>query len=174
MVIPNPYEEIKDTPWWNKSEDSLHYAQYKVNNTLILIGARPDYSGTTYTEYKSIEGWINVSDRFVKHEKGTSTLFAPWNEAGQPSIEAIFSVLKTLDYWINELKLKKIYMHCDGGTHRAVSLFGFYLLAYHKEESYEINKNYVLIKREHWSNPLEYAETYIKENKVPYSDLYNI
>lgn len=94
-------------------------------------------------------------------------MFAPWNEGGQPQIETIFTILKTLDYWIREQKLNRVYVACDGGTHRAVTMFGFYLLAYHKEEAEAINNAHVLVGRPDWSNPLEYARGYIKENKIP-------
>lgn len=157
----------QDCVWWNKPEDRLHYASYQVQDTQVIIGARPDFYGTTESEYDSIKGWINVSDRFVAHRADKLNVFIPWNEGGQPQVETIFAALKTLDYWVNILKLPKIYLHCDGGTHRAVTLFGFYLLAYHPETAQQINESYKLVRRQNWSNPLSYADTYIKENKIP-------
>lgn len=172
MAIKDPYSEDSSSNnyfiWWKKATQGLHYAEYPVNHkTKVLVGVRPDAYGTTYDFYKSIDAWINVSDRFVRHEKGTQNMFAPWNEGGQPQIETIFSVLKTLDHLINEQNAEKIYISCDGGTHRAVSMFGFYLLAYETQRSKQINNNYRLINRENWSNPLEYAESYLHENKIP-------
>ena len=151
--------------WWQRPVQGLHFAEYQVNeDTVVMIGARPDFSGTTPEFFKSVNGWINVSDRIVRYPPNVSTFWFPWNEAGEPSLEVIFSCLKTLNYWINELKLPRIYLSCDGGTHRAVTLFGFYLLAYHKENAASINATYKLTQREHWSDPLEYAESYLKRN----------
>lgn len=176
MIIDNPYKELKldnnRNDWWNNSNQGLHYAEYIIDNSIVMIGNRPDFYGTTNDFYKSVDGWINVSDRFVRHEKNVNNLFLPWNEGGQPQIEIIFSFLKTLDYWINELKLKRIYISCDGGTHRAPSMFGFYLLSYEKLKAKEINNNYRLVNRDHWSNPLEYANTYLKQNNIPCFDLF--
>lgn len=172
MVIEDPYSQDpkrnNKTDWWTRSVQGLHYAEYKVNEkTRVLVGVRPDCYGTTPEFYKSIDAWINVSDRFVRHQKGIQNMFAPWNEGGQPQIETIFTVLKTLDHLINEQQVETIYIQCDGGTHRAVSMFGFYLMAYEKERAEEINNSYKLVGREHWSNPLEYAQGYIEEGKVP-------
>jgi hypothetical protein len=178
MSSPNPYRnpEAFTNPrydWWNGELQGLHYAEYQINpETVIMVGARPDCYGTTPAMYKSIEGWINVSDRFIRHDKNVTNSFMPWNEGGQPQIETIFAILKTLDYWINEQKLKRIYISCDGGTHRAVTMFGLYLLAYEKERADEINKNYKFGGgRDHWSNPLEYARSYISEGMVPALDV---
>lgn len=174
MSSPNSYRNPEAFTscrydWWNGPLQGLHYAEYKVNeDTTVMVGARPDIYGTTPEMYKSIEGWINVSDRFVRHDKNVTNVFTPWNESGQPQIETIFSVLKTLDYWINEQKLKRIYISCDGGTHRAVTMFGMYLLAYEKDLANEINNSYKFGGgRDHWSNPLEYANSYLNEGLVP-------
>lgn len=150
--------------WWNRPNHKLSYAEYTINPfTKILVGNRPNYDGTNESFYNSVDAWINVSDRYVRHRKGTVSVFLPWNEAGIPSYETLFSVLKTLHYYVSEQKLSKIYIHCDGGTHRAVSMLGFYLLAYHPDRAEEINNSKVLVDREVWSNPLEYARTYLKD-----------
>lgn len=162
-IFSNKENSKHDIEWWNKPTENLSYAQYQVGSTQVLVGNRPNYAGTTKEFYDSVDGWINVSDRFVRHNQGKLNMFIPWNEAGKPSYEAIFSVLKTLHYWIDEQKVSRVYIHCDGGTHRAVSMFGFYLLAYHAGKSEEINNSKILVKREHWSNPLLYAQTYLKD-----------
>ena len=156
----------KKRDWWNNNEDGLHYAEYKVNQSIIQVGGRPNCYGTTKEVYDSINGFINVSDRYVRHDKNKANIFIPWNEGGQPTVEAKWACLKTLHYWINEDKLEKIYIHCDGGTHRAVTMFGFYLIAYHKDQADDIQKKYTLKGRNTWSSPLEYAHSYIRENKV--------
>ena len=162
-----------DRKWFDQIDQSLTWAQYQVEDTQVIVGNRPDI-GTTKLFYESIDGWINVSDRQVRHPAQTLNVWNPWNEGGQPPIEVIFAVLKTLDYWIHDLRLPRIYIHCDGGTHRAVTLFGFYLLAYQKEKAQQINETKLLIGRipEHWSNPIEYAKDYVKENKIPQIDLF--
>lgn len=166
MVISDPFEQIKPS-WWSGEKQKLTWAQYRVGESTIYIGNRPDI-GTTNEFYKSVDGWINVSDRIVKHPVGTLNTWLPWNEAGTPSIETIYAVLTTLNYWVDELKLKNIYLHCDGGTHRAVSLFGFYLLAYHKDRAIEISQARLLVGRQedHWSDPLSYARTKIESRKI--------
>jgi protein-tyrosine phosphatase len=150
--------------WWEKDSQNLTYAVYQVTpETQVLVGNRPNFNGTTAEFVNEVEGWINVTDRLVRYPSHVRSFWFPWNEAGYPSVEAIYGVLKTLHYWVDELKLKKIYIHCDGGTHRAVSMFGFYLIAYHSSRQVEINNSRVLVNREHWSNPLEYAASYLSE-----------
>src|SRR5690606_20817558 len=121
-----------------KQAQKVHYAKYKIEDTNIFIGNRIDV-GATKEFYDSLAVIINVSDRLVKNSINKTALWFPWNEAGIPSYETIYSFLLTLRYYINELKVKNIYIHCDGGTHRAVTLFGFYLKAY---ESVSVNNNY--------------------------------
>jgi protein-tyrosine phosphatase len=158
----------KKLDWWNNSVDGLDYAEYKIRDTYVMIGLRPNCYGTTPEVYHSINAWINVSDRFVRHEKDVTNTFIPWVEAGTPQLETIWAVLRTLNYWINEQKLNRIYFSCDGGTHRAVTLFGLYLLAYESKDAELINSEYQLKGNRHdWSNPLQYASGYIQENKVP-------
>mgnify|MGYP002651591248 CR=1 FL=1 len=156
------FNDKKD--WWNQSTDGLHYAEYKVGNKVtVIVGVRPNCYGTTPEVYDSIGAWMNVSDRFIRHRADKLNVFYPWNEGGIPTYETLFGVLKTLHYWIDELEIPRIYIHCDGGTHRAVTLFGLYLLTYRPGEAEEINKSYALKDRQHWSNPLEYARGYFDD-----------
>lgn len=165
MVIDNPYfKQQKD--WWDKDEQNLSGVIYSVNGTEIIVGNRPDL-GTTRAFFSSIDGWINISDRLVLFPKGSLSQWSPWNEDGSPQYETLFSVLKTLNYWVNDLKLNRIFINCDAGTHRSVTLFGFYLLAYHQKNCEEINNNYRLFNRKDWSNPLEYANTYLNRESLP-------
>ena len=157
----------KKRDWWNSEKDGLHYAEYKIKNTIIQVGGRPNCYGTTPEVYNSIKGFINVSDRYVRHKAEKLNIFIPWNEDGVPTIEAVWAFLKTMNYWIHEDNLDKIYIHCDGGTHRAVTMFGLFLLAYYKDNAEEIQKNHKLVGREHWSQPLQYAYSYYNSNKVP-------
>lgn len=165
VVIDNPYFLSKKN-WWEQDSNNLNGAIYKIGSTEIFIGNRPDL-GTNISFFNSIDGWINVSDRIVCYPKNSLSQWSPWNEDGSPQYETIWSILKTLNYWISDLKLQRIYMSCDAGTHRAVSMFGFYLIAYH--ENYKmINDNYSFFNgRKNWSNPIEYAESYLNERGVP-------
>lgn len=147
-------------PWWNESKNNLRYSEYRVGTTIVYVGNRPNSRGTTKDFFDSIDGWINLSDRFIPLPKGVSTLWSPWNEAGDPSPETVFATIKTLNYWINNLKFKKIYIHCDAGTHRAPSIFGLYLLTYESEYQ-KIAESHVEYNKEYWSNPLEYANAKI-------------
>lgn len=171
MVIKDPYDnppedqgdDNRRVDWWNRPKQGLDYAQYKIGDTVIMVGLRPNMYGTTTDFYNQIGGFINVSDRFVRHRADKVNVFYPWNEGGIPTYETIFAVLKTLHYWIDELKIPKVYIHCDGGTHRAVTMFGFYLLSYHSQDCEAINNSYELKGREYWSNPLEYGRGYFKD-----------
>lgn len=163
-------EQNTQKDWWNKKEGEgfLHYIEYKVKNTTVMVGVRPNCYGVDTKTYDSIDAFMNVSDRFVRHRKDKLNVFNPWNESGgKPTIELIWATLKTLHYWIDDLELDRIYIHCDGGTHRAVSTFGFYLLAYHEEDSSEIEKNHKIVNRENFSSPLHYAGSYINREKIP-------
>lgn len=153
----------ENTPWWDSVETTNHWAEYRVNDTIVIVGARPDAHTFTKEDYLSVLGWLNVTDRLVKHPLGVNNVWFPWNEDGKPSLECVYGSLKVLNYWINDLKLSKIYLHCDGGTHRAVSIFGFYLEAYHKKNAKSIVENHRLVRRKQLSDPLKYAGSYLKE-----------
>lgn len=99
--------------WWNNEENQLDYAKYQIKNTEVFVGNRPDSWGTNQDFYHSIACWLNVTDRFVRHKEGVTNVWIPWNEAGKPTLETIFASLKYLHYWIDEIKVKKIYIHCD-------------------------------------------------------------
>lgn len=47
-----------------------------------------------------------------------------------------------------------------------MSIFGFYLYAYHFQEREAILKGHQLVRRTHWSSPEIYATSYFKE--IPY------
>lgn len=152
----------EENNWWKKSEETdLHYIEYKVQDITIRVGSRPNAYGMTEEEYNSIDGFINVSERFVRHRKDKINIFIPWNEGGNPTFEAVWAFLKTMHYWTDEYGYKNIYIHCDSGTHRAVTMFGLFLHAFHHEDKYKIVDNHKFHKREHLSNPNEYAEGYM-------------
>ena len=126
-------------------EDSFRritWAEYTLpNGVIIYVGNRPGPGCESEEFLNKIDGFINVTDRLVQYPKNKSYQWFPWNEGGSPTYEAIFGVLKTLNYWVNSGEYKHIYIHCDGGTHRAVSMFGFYLRGYHPEEKEKINNS---------------------------------
>lgn len=163
MVIDNPYRQ-DERKWFDSGEQKLTWAAYMIGDTEIIIGNRPDI-GTTNSFYKSVDAWINVSDRFVKHDHKILNTFIPWNEGGKPTYEAVYSFLMTLHYWITELKLKKIYISCDGGTNRAPSLFGIYLHVFFPNDFKRIIDAHIMFGREEriWSSPEVYSKKYISE-----------
>lgn len=150
-------------PWWKQPLDQLSYAEYQHQGVTYMVGHRPNAVGATEEFFNSVDGWISVTDRLIPYPSKTNFEWLPWNEGGKPEIEAIYAFIRTLRYWVNDLGFKKIYLHCDGGTHRAVSMFGFYLLTFFPEEAQSIQDNHKLVRREILSAPLEYAQVKIKD-----------
>lgn len=154
--------------WYNKPLiRPIRAAQYKVGDTVVYVAGRPDYErqGTSeLIDLTDVEGWLSVTDRFVPHPLGHQA-WHPWRESGPPKPEVLFGTLKTLHYWIDELKLSKVFIHCDAGTHRSVTVFGAYLDTYHSDEARPIVDAKVLHGRspEHWSDPLLYWNSYVEE-----------
>lgn len=188
MVIDNPYSSAKkEIEHFYECPEELSiptYAKYKVLDTEVLIGNRPNiskaHSGKLFAMndklYNSIDSFINVSDNFVEHRADKQNVFLPFNEEGNPTIETVASFLQTLDYQIRVLRLKRIYIHCDLGSHRAPSMFGFYLFVYHPKTIKNIVKNKELINLQpiEWSNPRNYLRDYLNdENLFLYTFLRN-
>ena len=169
MVIDNPYDEfipLESRPWWDRNDEKMSYSSYQVGATTVYVGKRPDLYGMNHETYRKFNSFINVSDRYIQHESGKINSFHAWIEGSPPSAENVFSVLKTLDYQIRELKYKNIYIHCDLGTHRAPTMFGLYLLAYHVDEANQISNSHQDVDRPQWSDPLSYAWNYMSANKT--------
>lgn len=155
--------------WWQNdlSKKRVRAASYKVGETTVFVAGRPDYNSSCDSEFDldEIDGWMNITDRFVPQPEWTYQAWFPWRESGPPSPEVLHGSLRTLHYWIDQLKLKHVFVHCDAGTHRSVTVFGAYLLTYHPEEAEAIAKGRTLYGKEEafHSDPIEYWTSYIEQ-----------
>jgi len=152
--------------WMHKKSDNLRGVTYKISDDVeVIVGGRPDYDGAgcTFETFKSIDGWMSVSDRFTPNLG--YHVWIPWNESRSLPEEVLFGAVLTLRHWVTELGFKRIYLHCDAGTHRSVTIFGAYLKAfYSKYDAYKtIIKSATPCNRNTWSDPIEYIDSYIKE-----------
>jgi len=155
--------------WWNGdiSKKRVRAASYKVGETTVLVAGRPDYPSSCDSEFDldEIDAWMNITDRFVPQPMWTFQAWFPWRESGPPSPEVIHGSLRTLHYWIDQLKLSHVFIHCDAGTHRSVTVFGAYLLTYHPEQADAIAQARTLYGKEenYHSCPMEYWRSYIRD-----------
>lgn len=152
--------------WWKKTSNNLSYWEYTLpSRQIVMVGERPDAEGCS-PSFK-VDAWMSVTDRWVKHP-GKSH-WAPWPESKyQCPIEVLYSTHKVLNHWINEEGLKKIYIHCDGGTHRAPLIFGTFLLVYFADFIDQICSTSTPYRREFMdgvnpSDPRYYGGVYLKE-----------
>ncbi|MCX9024672.1 MAG: hypothetical protein OIN85_01085 [Candidatus Methanoperedens sp.] len=145
--------------------DPLRSTTYKVGDTVVHVAGRPDYRPEAIDKnyLAKVYAWLSVTDRFVPPPPGAYSQWSPWIENGPPDMEVLFTCLKVLHYWIDELKLPEVVIHCDAGTHRSVTVFGAYLRTYHPEKAQEISDNFTMLNRDHRSDPLEYWDSYVEE-----------
>lgn len=113
---------------------------YFVNKTEVVIGRRPNIGeGISKKLFDSFDAILSVTETYLAYPVDKLTAWFPWKEIREHCPDyVLFSSLKTLNYWINELKLKKVYIHCDLGTHRAPTIFGAFLYAYYENSSLDI------------------------------------
>lgn len=167
--------------WWTKEKRPLTYVKYQVDTTEVLVGPRLDGMGCDPDFFKSIEGWLVVTEGWVEYPITANVRWFPWKESTDNFPDTtLFGSLHTLHHWIKQLKLKRIYIHCDLGTHRAPSTFGAFLRAFYSpvEATKIINErvvhnNQVLgYENEHKklnSHPLEYIDgKFTSDPKLPF------
>lgn len=150
--------------WWNDitAKFDLRYSAYKVDQTEVIIAGRPDSIDNRHldkTFIESVDAWLSVTDRFIEYPV-TRYQWFPWQENGPPQNEVLYGSLKTLHYWIDKLKLKRIYIHCDAGTHRSPSVFGAYLCTYHAKLAQQICEAGTHF-RDYPSSPYQYWLSYL-------------
>lgn len=135
--------------WWkSENDDKVSYISYRVNQTEVLVGPKLDKRGCTYDFFKSVSGWLVVTESYVEYPIEANVRWFPWKEIIEEFPDhAIYGSLKMLNYWINELKLPRVYIHCDNGTHRAPSVFGAFLSGYYSDIQSEIIKNRKVVRR---------------------------
>ena len=112
----------------------LSYTEFKIKNTRVLVGSRPDCFGLGIDEFKSIDAWLSVSDRYVNYPNNVTHRWFPWEESLLPPYYVVIPCLITLQKWIQKDNLNKIYIHCCAGTHRAPEILGAYLKVFHTDE----------------------------------------
>ena len=141
------------------------YAEFKINeDTTIIVGSRPDSSGVHENFAKSIDAWLNVTDRYVDYPHEFKVRWQPWYEKEPLSLLHIYSTLNTLYQWVFVQKFKRIYIHCDAGTHRAPTTLGAFLYTFFPKTYKDIVATHKLVNRNHLSDPVRYFKTYIVEN----------
>lgn len=162
--------------WWKKQNYEFGYVSYLIDSTEVLVGQRLDKCGIELELFESINGFLSVTDSFIHYPPDSNAHWFPWKESENFPDTVLFGSLKILNQWIKEDKLKKIYIHCDLGSHRAPSVLGAFLFAYYsKKESLDIIKkalffnnqitNYKNINTgENNADPLYYINEKIKIN----------
>lgn len=167
--------------WWEQPKKPLTYVKYLVDDTEVLVGPRLDGMGCTPEFFQSINGWLVVTEGWVEYPITANVRWFPWKETTENFPDtALFGSLHTLHHWIKQLKLPRIYIHCDLGTHRAPSTFGAFLRAFYSPveatkiiEAREVHNNQVLgyedeNKRLN-SHPLEYIDgKFQADPKLPF------
>lgn len=117
------------TNWYDKKECDLHYFKLEFINLDIYIGGRPDHGGTTKSFAKSIDTWISLTDRL-----SDEYTVPPWGPQmyWYPLIESrriadwgwkvFFWFVKLMDRELSHNEKRRLYIHCDGGTHRSPTM----------------------------------------------------
>lgn len=158
--------------WWEgflTENQEIKYVSFKIKDTEVIIGPRLISKGTDPAFFKSIDGFLVVTETYIEYPPNANVRWFPWLEGTKEfPEEVLFGGLKTLNNWINELKLNKIYIHCDLGSHRAPSILGAFLKAYFTDqESNEIINNADISHAQNYywkfdqlmNHPLKYIET---------------
>lgn len=129
--------------WWKSDNDEkVSYLSYQVGETEVMVGPRLDRRGCTYDFFKSITGWLVVTESYIEYPPEANVRWFPWKEGLEILPDhALYGSLRILNYWVNELKLPKVYIHCDLGSHRAPTILGAFLSGYYPQSQGEIIKN---------------------------------
>lgn len=130
--------------WWNKTDDNLTYCKYIVGSTEVLVGPRLDseFRGCSKDFFNSVSAWLSVTESYIVYPIEANVRWFPWKEHVEPLPDhVLYGSMKMLNYWINELKLPRVYVHCDLGTHRAPTILGAFLLGYYSSKAKEIESN---------------------------------
>jgi hypothetical protein len=133
----------------------------------ILVAGQPDWEPHAVSSQEfSPEIFINLSERF--NPQPAEWHWCPWLENGMiPAVESIFAALTILHHAVSQGK--RIYLHCDAGTHRSPSLLGFYIQAQGIQSQLQIRNphagGFIPYERDAvQSCPLAYAERYFAEH----------
>lgn len=117
------------------------------------------------------DAYLSVTDTWCVGPPGVPFTWIPWNEDRYPTADLFYGVNKTLIWWTHYMKLKRIQVFCDGGTHRSVTVFGAFLMTYFQRPDYEkIVRERVPVNQEEMTQkglvdsicqPIEYIEGYL-------------
>lgn len=156
-----------------------NYVSFKIKDTEVLIGPRLDNRGCCPIFFKSIKGFLVVTESYIEYPLEANVRWFPWLEGIKlfPE-EVLYGSLKTLDTWINKLKLPRIYIHCDLGSHRAPSVLGAFLHGFFTQEERDLIVNqadlrnatqYYVVDGEWKTNPLDIiSEKFKQDKKIPF------
>lgn len=159
--------------WWNKTDEKLSYVSYQVNQTEIMVGPRLSARGCSLDFFNSVSAWLVVTESYIEYPISANVRWFPWKEHQEPLPDhVVYGSLKMLNYWVNELKLPRVYIHCDLGSHRAPTVFGAFLYAYFKSSQVGIIKSRKVIRPEQSTvisltgeihgNPEQYFNSYLE------------
>ena len=155
---------------------STHGFYYQVKESRIFVRNRPkslEIGAKGFDAEDEADAYLSVTDTFVVPPTGKIFVWFPWNEGRKPIPEMYYATNKALIWWVHYLKLKKIQIFCDGGSHRSVTVFGAFLRTYFpNQEAQEIVKNRTerlydgtSQDEDHsgWAQPLEYIDSYLED-----------
>lgn len=131
---------------------------YRFGTSIITIGGRLELESVDNVQVViSVTDVPPDRDLYSKYE----VYWYPWIENGQLTpFESIAACLYTIDSTIR--RGVNIFIHCDAGTHRSPSMFGFYLKSYLPNDRLGIVENR-LEKDCIFSDPNRYADSYCKQ-----------
>lgn len=164
--------------WWsqeNSKDVDSHI--YIINDTNVYIGKRLDKDGCYKNFFDSIDLFISLNDDFINFPLGKSHYWIPWREGTDTFPEyVVYSAISILNYFINEVKVKTIYIHCDMGSHRAPSIIGAFLFNYVDDYQNVIKNAYSPLGKSRYFhnsllifNPIEYYnEKVLQLPKIQY------
>ena len=137
---------------------------YTLGETEVFVSSRPKrlFSKEDGAEFNP-DAYLSVTDTFCSPVENKIFTWMPWNEQRYPTPELFYAVNRSLNWWIEKQKLKKVQIFCDAGTHRSVTVFGAYLMTYYtQDERLQIVGDRVAIPDDAEScNPLYYIEGYL-------------
>lgn len=140
---------------------------YTLEDAEVFVSSRPRKLMTIHSEsavFKA-DAYLSVTDTFCAPVEGKIFTWVPWNEQRHPTPEFFYAVNRTLNWWLQREKRKKIQIFCDVGSHRSVTAFGAYLMTYFgREERLKIvaGRKAVPLNRD-YCDPLEYIGKYLEK-----------
>ena len=140
---------------------------YKVDETEVFVSGQPKklFNPEGCLGYEA-NAYLGVTDSFCSIPEGKMFMWFPWNEGRSPIPEMYYACIKALTWWIRYQKLSKVCLFCDGGTHRSVTVFGAFLLAYCPQKAEQIVNDRIAVNLDQEAdncNPLYYIKTYLDE-----------